>query len=71
MKRQVLAGHYAINERWPWATVAGCSLHCTRCGAEGRAPLPRDGQATYNAAVEGFLAEHRHEGVQTPGNEVR
>lgn len=51
------AGHWPIDARRPWATVAGCSLACAACGAEGRAPLPRD--AGYSAAVEAWAAEHR------------
>jgi hypothetical protein len=53
-----LAGHFPISALFPWATVAGSSLHCAACGAEGRAPLPHD-VANYNRVVEGFLQEHK------------
>jgi len=59
------AGHWPIDARFPWATVAGSSLHCAGCGATGQAPLPK--QPGYSAAVETFLQEHkRHE----PGPEA-
>jgi len=52
------AGFYAIDCRWPWATIAGASAHCGTCGAEGRLPLPRDPR--YSAAVTAFLESHKH-----------
>ncbi len=52
------AGHWPIDARYPHVTVAGCSLHCGRCGTEGRAPSPRD--PGYDEAVLLFLAEHKH-----------
>ncbi len=55
--RRTPAGFWPINQLWPWATVAGCVLHCSRCGQEGRAPSPRD--PGYDAAVEGFLGQHK------------
>ena len=51
------AGHWPIDVRYPWATVAGCSLHCARCGQEGQAPLPR--AQGYGAAVEAWATLHR------------
>ena len=51
------AGHWPIDARYPWATIAGSSLHCADCGAEGKAPLPRE--AGYSQAVESFLLQHR------------
>ena len=56
--RRTPAGHWPINELYPWATVAGCSLHCARCGQEAQAPLP-EGSAGYSEAVEAFLRAHR------------
>lgn len=56
--RLSLAGHFPINALFPWVTMAGSALHCARCRAEGRAPLPRD-VAAYNRVVEGFVAEHK------------
>jgi hypothetical protein len=50
-------GFWPIDARYPHVTVAGCSLHCARCGEEGRAPLPR--AAGYGAVVTAFLAEHK------------
>ena len=65
MSRAVLAspaGYWPIDVRFPWATVAGSSLHCSRCGQESRAPLPK--AEGYSAAVERFLQEHRRCGEE-------
>ena len=43
---------------YPWVVLAGCALSCTRCGDEGRVPLPGD-ISIYNTVVEEFLAIHR------------
>jgi hypothetical protein len=53
------AGFYPIDARFRWVSIAGCAMHCSRCGADGRAPSPREVHA-YNAAAEGFLAAHKH-----------
>lgn len=58
-----LAGHWPIDARYPWASVAGCSLHCSACGATGAAPLPRAGEAVYNAALAAWLQRHRDCGL--------
>lgn len=53
------AGYHPIDIRYPHATVAGCGLHCSGCGAEARAPmLPR--APGYSGAVEAWLQQHRH-----------
>jgi hypothetical protein len=57
LARRAPAGHWPIDARWPWITVAGSSLACAGCQQEGRAPLPQ--ALGYNEAVEGFLAQHR------------
>lgn len=56
--RRAPAGFYPINVLFPWVTCAGCSLACSRCGAEGTAPLPRD-VAEYNRAVKAWLQKHK------------
>ncbi len=56
---RTLPGHYAIDIRFGWATVAGCSLFCGRCLATGRAPVPKADLAAYNAALGEWLAAHR------------
>jgi hypothetical protein len=56
------ARHWPVDARYPWATVAGCSLYCERCGQEGRAPSPKDGGD--NAALEAWLDQHRHADAQ-------
>jgi len=53
------AGYYPLSSMYPWIVVAGQVLICTRCGAEGHAPLPRLHPAEYGSTCEEFLARHR------------
>lgn len=69
--RRAVAVGAAINELFPWATVAGRSLACSACGTEARAPAlgtraeyanAREHLAaigSYNATALAFLAQHR------------
>ncbi len=57
LARHAPAGHWPIDERWPFVRVAGSSLYCLRCNAAGRAPLPKE--SGYTEAVEAFLLEHK------------
>ena len=52
------AGFYPVNALRPHVVMAGTSLVCCACGAEGKAPLPKDVTA-YNAAVAAFLELHK------------
>jgi hypothetical protein len=53
------AGHWPVNQLFPWVVVAGCSLACSVCGAEGRAPLPKTDPVAYSRRLEGWLLQHR------------
>ena len=56
---RTLPGHYPVDLRYPWATVAGCSLFCGLCGQESRTGvLPRE--LGYSEAVESWAAQHKH-----------
>ncbi len=57
-KYAVPAGFYPVHAFWPWVSVAGSALHCAHCGAEGRAPSPRE-PGPYDVAVEAWLRRHK------------
>jgi hypothetical protein len=51
------AGYYPANQLFQHVVMAGCSIVCMACGADGRLPLPRDD--SYSRSVEDFIEQHR------------
>lgn len=59
LARRCPPGFWPACELYKHVVMAGSSLACLACGAEGKTGvLPRDVSA-YNGAVETFLQEHR------------
>lgn len=52
---------WALSALHPHVTLSGAGrLSCSRCGAEGRAPLPGVAPAAFTEACELWLAKHRN-----------